>query len=424
MEIIERLESNVRSYSRGFPATFVRAHGSRLEDMTGKQYMDFFAGAGTLNYGSNNPVLKEALIQYIEEDGITHALDMATKAKADFLTAFEKYILRPRNLDYKVQFTGPTGTNAVEAAIKIARRVTGRQTIIAFTNGFHGMTLGSLAATANSHYRHAAGVPLSSTVFAPYENYLGPDIDTISYLDQILSDSGSGVDSPAAVIVETVQGEGGVNVANSRWLRGLQSICQRHEILLIVDDIQMGCGRTGSFFSFEEAGIVPDIITLSKSISGYGLPMSITLMRPELDQWQPGEHTGTFRGNNLAFVTGAAALAHYWMNDHFANEIQRKGQYLRECLRQITSSFADTPLVVQGRGMIQAIDCGTGTLAKTVCRHAFTQGLVIETSGARDHVVKCIPPLTMTDDELDAGLDILTRSLEIALHATASEMPT
>lgn len=411
METFERMESNVRSYCRSFPTIFTRARNAILEDVNGKCYIDFFAGAGTLNYGHNNPGFKEALIEYIRDDGITHALDMATLAKQRFLATLESTILRPRNLTYKVQFTGPTGTNAVEAALKLARRVTGHPTVIAFTGGFHGMTLGSVAATANRHYRRAVGQPLSNVVFMPYDGYLGAEVDSIDYVQRMLSDCSSGLDQPAAMLVETIQGEGGINVARADWLRRLSTLCRQHGILLIIDDIQMGCGRTGDFFSFEEAGIVPDMITLSKSLSGYGLPMSVVLIRPEIDQWQPGEHSGTFRGNNLAFVAGAAALEQYWQDGRFAAQSQRKGRHLRARLSQIAEELSDLPLKVRGRGMIQAIDCQSGELAQSACRAAFDRGLVIETSGARDQVIKFIPPLTIPDDELDRGLDILRESL-------------
>jgi diaminobutyrate-2-oxoglutarate transaminase len=407
METFERLESNVRSYCRAFPTVFTFARNATLEDVTGRRYLDFFAGASTLNYGHNNPHLKADLLSYLSTDGIVHSLDMATRAKQHFLETLERIVFQPRNLSYRVQFTGPTGTNAVEAALKLARRVTGRHTVIAFTNGFHGMSLGSVAATGNRYYRKATGVALSNVTFMPYDGYLGPHVDTLDYFERVLSDEGSGLDLPAAVLVETIQGEGGINLASTAWLQRLAAICRQHEILLIIDDIQMGCGRTGTFFSFEEAGIVPDLITLSKSLSGFGLPLAVVLIRPDLDQWRPGEHSGTFRGNNLAFITGASALEHYWNDEQFACEVRRKGQQLRSGLSDIVTQAGDPTLSVRGRGMIQAIDCQTGSRAQAVCRAAFERGLVIETSGAQDHVVKCMPPLTIPDAELEEGLAIL-----------------
>ncbi len=411
VKTFKRLESEVRGYCRAFPTIFTKARGSKLWDQSGREYVDFLAGAGSLNYGHNDPVIKSKLIEYLTDDGIVHGLDMATQAKKEFLETFEEVVLKPRDLRYKVQFTGPTGTNAVEAALKLARRATGRQNVVAFTNGFHGVTLGALAATANSHYRNAAGVLPPATTFMPYDGYLGPDLDTTEYLERVLSDGSSGMDHPAAVLVETVQGEGGINVASFRWLRKLQMLCRKHRIVLIVDDIQMGCGRTGNFFSFEEAGITPDVVTLSKSLSAYGLPFSVVLMRAELDQWQPGEHNGTFRGNNLAFVSATTACDHYWRDQEFASDVQRKGQLMREALEVIVDRVPDAVLTVRGRGMVHGLDCQSGELASAITKGAFGRGLVIETSGADDQVVKCLPPLNIPDVELERGLEMLAESV-------------
>ncbi|WP_030795684.1 aminotransferase class III-fold pyridoxal phosphate-dependent enzyme, partial [Streptomyces lavenduligriseus] len=196
-------------------------------------------------------------------------------------------VLRPRDLPYKVMFPGPTGTNAVESALKLARKVKGREAVVSFTNAFHGMSLGSLAVTGNAFKRAGAGIPLVHGTPMPFDNYFDGTVPDFLWFERLLEDQGSGLDKPAAVIVETVQGEGGINVARPEWLRALKELCERQDMLLIVDDIQMGCGRTGAFFSFEEAGITPDIVTVSKSISGYGLPMALTLFRPELDVWEP-----------------------------------------------------------------------------------------------------------------------------------------
>ncbi|MEQ8661872.1 MAG: diaminobutyrate--2-oxoglutarate transaminase, partial [Gammaproteobacteria bacterium] len=329
------LESNVQSYARSFPVVFDKAEGPYLYDVDGNRYIDFLAGAGSLNYGHNNAHLREKLIDYIASCGITHSLDMHSKAKETFLNTFNDLILKPRGLDYVVQFTGPTGTNAVEAALKLARNIKGRHNIIAFTNGFHGVSLGAMAATGNSHHRGAAGLPLSGVTHMPYCSYFGDELDTISYMEKLLDDPSSGVDHPAAVIVETVQGEGGLNVASTRWLQALERVCRERDMLLIIDDIQAGCGRTGTFFSFEPAGIKPDIVTLSKSLSGYGIPFAITVFRPELDEWKPGEHNGTFRGNNHAFVTAAAAFEHYWKDDSFAASVRAKAELLGRELHAI-----------------------------------------------------------------------------------------
>lgn len=407
----KNLESEVRSYCRSFPVVFNRAKGAHLEDENGKRYLDFFAGAGVMNYGHNHPKLRDALVNYLNDNGIIHSLDMFTVAKRNFLETFDEVILKPRNFKYKVQFPGPTGTNAVESAVKLARKVTGRERIVAFTNAFHGMTLGALALSGNSFKRQGAGVPLDNVTPMPYDGYLGADVDTLDYLESTLQDQGSGVDKPAAVIVETVQAEGGVNVASFKWLKRLETICHAHDILLIVDDIQVGCGRTGPFFSFEPAGIKPDFITLSKSISGFGLPFAIVLIKPEYDQWEPGEHNGTFRGHNPAFVTAVAALE-FWRNPDLEQETVRKGEMVTKRLTEIARKHPKLVSQIRGRGLIQGIVFNDPGVANTVSAAAFDQGLVIETAGAQDEVLKLLPPLLITDTDLQEGLDIIANSVE------------
>ncbi|WP_106242108.1 diaminobutyrate--2-oxoglutarate transaminase [Allonocardiopsis opalescens] len=414
MEIFERLESNVRSYCRSWPVVFDTARGSRLYAETGQPYLDFFAGAGTLNYGHNHPALKADLLEYLARDSIVHGLDQYTTAKRTFLEHFDQLVLRPRGLDYKLQFPGPAGNNAVEAALKLARKFTGRETVVSFTNGFHGMTLGALAVTGNSMKRGGAGVPLGHAATMPFDNYLDGQTPDFLWLRALLDDSGSGLDKPAAVIVETVQGEGGVNTASPTWLRGLAGLCEEYGILLIVDDIQMGCGRTGPFFSFEEAGITPDIVTLSKSLSGYGLPFALTLLRPELDVWEPGEHNGTFRGPGPAFVTAAAALRAFWADDTLERQTLAKGERVRRRLDEIAARHADAGVAERGRGLARGLVFDEPGMAAKVCRAAFDRGLLMETSGPEDEVAKLLPPLTTTEAELDEGLDILAAAVDAA----------
>ena len=419
--IYERRESGVRSYSRAMPRQFNRAEGVWLHDNQGGRYLDFLSGCSTLNYGHNHPILKQALLDYITADGITHGLDLHTDAKTDFLETFEQVILKPRNLDYRVMFTGPTGTNAVEAAIKLARKVTGREMVIAFTNGFHGMTLGALACTGNATKRGGAGVPLSHVSHEPFDGYHGPDVDTAAMLEQRLADPSSGLDAPAAIIVETVQGEGGLNAASPEWLRAIAAIAKRHGALLIMDDIQAGSGRTGGYFSFEGMGFTPDIVTMAKSLSGMGLPFALTLFHPELDQWSPGEHNGTFRGNNHAFVTATAALRHFWSDDAFEQDVRRRGELLERRLANIAREHG---LSTRGRGMMRGIDVGTGEVASAITSACFARGLIIETSGAHDEIVKVIAPLIIEDDQLWAGLDILETCVREAMtdgYAVAAE---
>jgi diaminobutyrate-2-oxoglutarate transaminase len=408
MNTIETHESEVRSYSRNWPVSFARARGPLQWDTDGNRYIDFFSGAGSLNYGHNEPRLKQALIDYLEQDGVVHSLDMVTPAKERFLERFHEVILEPRGLDYKIQFPGPTGTNAVEAAMKLARKVTGRDRIVGFTNAFHGMTLGALSVTGNNMKRTGAGVTLQSGTAVPYYNYFGEEVDTTEYLDQLLEDDGSGFDLPAAVIVETVQGEGGMATASMEWLRDLQEVCRKHEVLLIVDDIQAGCGRTGTFFSFEPAGISPDIVTLSKSLSGFGLPFALTLLKPEHDVWDPGEHNGTFRGHNPAFVTGAAALD-FWEGDGLTPEIERKAERVTAALEAIIADHPGLEGERRGRGLFQGI-AGAPGLADQITTKAFELGVLVETSGPEDEVVKLLPPLTIDDETLEEGLGLLAKA--------------
>lgn len=415
--IFDVMESSVQTYARSFPVTFNKAQGVWLHDQNGKRYLDFLAGAGTLNYGHNHPVLKEALIEYIQQDGIAHGLDMHTSAKAAFLTALQQIILKPRDMDHVAQFTGPTGTNAVEAAMKLARKVTGRSNIVAFTNGFHGVSLGALAATGNQHHRGGAGTSMADISRLPYDGYPGAGEDSLLLFETMLNDNSSGLDKPAAVLFEVVQGEGGLNASSFKWLQRLEKICRKHDILMIADDIQAGCGRTGTFFSFEPAGIKPDIITLSKSLSGMGLPFALVLLRPELDQWSPGEHNGTFRGNNHAFVTARKALETFWQDDAFAADVRAKGELLTERMQAMVDRFPKLFSKVKGRGMMQGIACHDGDIADVITSKCFERGLIIETAGPNDEVVKCLCPLIITKDELTQGLDWL----EEAIAETACE---
>ncbi|MFE6685078.1 diaminobutyrate--2-oxoglutarate transaminase [Streptomyces sp. NPDC057743] len=411
LSVFETLESEVRSYCRGWPTVFDRAQGSRMFDEDGHTYVDFFAGAGTLNYGHNNPVIKRALLDYLERDGVTHGLDMSTTAKRAFLESFQNLILRPRDLCYKVMFPGPTGTNSVEAALKLARKVKGRESVVSFTNAFHGMSLGALAVTGNSMKRAGAGIPLVHGTPMPFDNYLGDQVPDFLWFERLLEDQGSGLNYPAAVIVETVQGEGGINVARADWLRKLADLCKRRDLLLIVDDIQMGCGRTGAFFSFEEAGIVPDIVTVSKSISGYGLPMALTLFKPELDIWEPGEHNGTFRGNNPAFVTAAATLDAYWADDQMEKQTLARGELVASHLAAIAAEHPHDIAEFRGRGLVWGIEFHDQNRATKVCARAFELGLLVETSGPRSEVVKLLPALTIPTELLDEGLCVLARAI-------------
>jgi len=418
---IDRHESEVRGYCRTFTKTWDTSEGAWLTDTDGERYLDFFAGAGVLNYGHNHPKLRKPLVEYVERGGITHSLDMYSAPKERFLETIHRVLLAPRKMDYRVQFPGPTGTNAVEAAMKLARKVTKRTNIVFFTNAFHGMTMGSLAVTGNEGKRHSAAVPLNYASAMPFDGYMGDGVDTLDYFEKSLEDRGSGLEMPAAVILETVQAEGGVNVARKEWVERLNRICKNHGILLIVDDIQVGCGRTGSFFSFDGWDVDPDIICLSKSLSAYGLPLAVVLLKPEHDIWGPGEHNGTFRGHNLAFITGAAALDQFWQDDSFAKEIQNKGDMVRDRFEAIAKRHPELKAHVRGRGFIWGLASEHKGLADHFSEEAFKHKLIIEGSGINDNVVKFLAPLIIEESDLIKGLDILDQVAATVAKKVAKE---
>jgi len=416
VSIFNRRESEARSYCRSFETVFTTAKGAEMTDAQGRTYIDFLAGCSSLNYGHNDVDMKQALVEHIAGDGIAHGLDMYTAEKAKFLEAYEDNILKPRGMDYKVMMTGPTGTNAVEAAMKLARKVTGRRNVVSFTNGFHGMTMGALSLTGNAGKRAGAGCgSLCGATHMPFDGAFGDDIDTLHQMEMMFDNPSSGVDAPAAFIFEPVQGEGGLNAASNEWMQGVARLAKKLGALLIVDDIQSGCGRTGTYFAFEEAGIKPDMITQAKSLSGFGLPFAALLIKPEHDIWKPAEHNGTFRGNTHAFVTGRVAIEKFWKDDAFQDEVQKKSAILAEGLQAVADVVSDARL--KGRGMMQGVDVGSGELAGDICARAFEKGLIIETSGAHDEVVKVLAPLTIPEETLRKGLNIL---LDAARDATVN----
>jgi diaminobutyrate-2-oxoglutarate transaminase len=413
--VFEKFESEVRVYCRKFPAVFVKAKGHFMWDEKEQQYLDFLSGGGALNYGHNHDIIKQEIINYLQSDGITHSLDLYTQAKREFMRDMIELILKPRNLEYKMQFTGPTGSNVVEAALKLARKVTGRTSIVAFTNGFHGMSLGALSASGTSKKRMGSGVPLTYVTRLPYDGYFGDGQDTINYIESLLDDPSSGIDLPAAFIVETIQAEGGVITASNSWLQRLQNLAKRKEILLIIDDIQAGCGRTGKYFSFEDTGLYPDIVCLSKSISGYGLPMALLLLKPWLDQQQPGEHSGTFRGNNLAFIAAKTSIC-FWNNQPFLENLNQIAHILDKWLYRIVNQQNDSGNIcsARGRGLLRGIVWNDVNLATQVSQYAFESKVIVETAGGNNQVLKIMPPLTIDGDALNGGLNILEKSIYLA----------
>lgn len=415
MSIYEELESNVRSYCRSFPVTFTKAKMSRMYTDDGASYLDFFNGAGALDYGHNNDYIKAEIIKYIESDGISHALDLHTEAKTKLLALYRDLILKPSGLDYKIMFCGPTGTNAVEAALKLSRKITKRTGIFALTGSFHGMSLGSLSVTSGKTPRAGAGRELTGTTFIPHP-HSHPEINTLAYIEEMMCDEYSGVEKPAAVIIETVQAEGGVVILSNEFLRGLRELCTKQRVLLIVDDIQVGCGRTGKFFSFERAGIAPDLVVQSKSISGYGLPMSLLLIKPEYDAFSPAEHNGTFRGNQMAFV-GAAAALEYREKYALEQKTLENEEIIRKfALTRILTLHED--IQYRGIGMIHGLDFGRLEIedaAGKVAKECFKNGLIIERAGRGDCVLKIMPALTIEKDELLEGLEIIEKAVKMVV---------
>ena len=412
--IFENIESNVRSYCRSFPTVFVKAKGAIMTDENGKDYIDFFAGAGALNYGHNPDLMTQRVIKYLQEGGILHSMDMYTPAKREFLEYFQEKILSPRGLNYRIQFAGPTGTNAVEAAIKLARMNKGRENIFAFMGAFHGMTFGSLALTTDRCSRDAAGQSLPNVTHIPAP-YMFPGFDTIAYMETLLTDDHSGVEKPAAIILETVQADGGIYVFDAQWLKDLRALCDRHDILLIVDDVQVGNGRAGTFFSFERAEIIPDMVTLSKSIGGCGFPLSMVLFKPELDKWVPGQHTGTFRGNQLSLIAGKAGLEMF-VEENIEEETKRKAEIFRNFLENEILPM-DNRLSYRGIGMIWGLDFAKfpGDMTKPLIAECFKNGLILERVGRDNNVLKLMPPVIIPDNLLLEGLQILKKSLAAIL---------
>ena len=413
-EIFEKYESNVRSYCRKWPLEFSYAKGSIIIEDNGEKFIDFFNGAGALNYGHNNEYIKEKLIKYIESDAIVHSLDMYASAKKEFIDYFENSILIPRGLEYKIMFANPTGTNAIEMAIKLARKNKKRNNIFALMGAFHGMTLGSLALTTERGAREGAGVPLENVTHIAPPYYMDGNFDTLAYMREILNDDHSGIEKPAAIIIETVQAEGGIHPFSVDFLKGLRKLCDEQDILLIIDDVQVGCARTGNFFSFERANIVPDMVVLSKSISGYGLPLSMVLIKPNLDIFKPGEHNGTFRGFQLSMVTAKAGLE-FMLQNNIENEVARKEKIVSKYLNDNIKPLLKDNMDIRGIGLIWGIDFKDGKLARAVLDTCFKNKLIIELAGREDSVLKIMPALTIEDELLIEGLDIIKEAIKEVL---------
>lgn len=410
LDTFEKYESSVRSYCRHFPKVFTEAKGAVMTTQDGEKYIDFFCGAGAVNYGHNNDYIKSKVVDYVSTDGIIHALDMYTVPKGEFIDTLQKKIIEPRGYDYKIQFTGPTGTNAIEAALKLARKTKERRNIFAFMGCFHGMTLGALSLTTEMYARKGAGATFTDCTHIPAP-YMFEGLDVIKYMQTLIDDDHSGVEKPAAVVMETIQAEGGIRVFDDKFLRDVREFCTKNDILMIVDDVQVGCCRSGSFFSFERAGIKPDIVVMSKSIGGIGMPLAIVLHTQELDNWKPGEHNGTFRGNQLSFVAGKAAIE-YLTENNIEEETKRKGEILREYVEKEILPI-DSRLKLRGIGLIWGIDFSeiSSDISEIVINKCFENNLICECAGREGSVVKMMPPLVIEDELLLKGLEIIKNSI-------------
>jgi diaminobutyrate-2-oxoglutarate transaminase len=408
-EIFETYESEIRAYCRAVPTVFKASSNATMIDENETEFIDFFGGAGVLNFGHNNPKMKEALIEFIQRDGVAHSLDMFTDVKREFIQTFVNIVLKPRGWsDRKLQFTGPTGTNAVEAALKLARKVTGRTEVVAFNKGFHGMTLGALACTANNAFRSSSGVPLTNVIRDTFN-----DMNALENLRQKMFDLGSGMLPPAAFIVEPVQAEGGVRVASKEWLQGVQKLANDTGALFILDSIQCGSGRCGSYFSFDDLDVDPDIIILAKGLGGFGTPIGMLVNKPEFDKhWQPGQHTGTFRGQGFSFVAGKIGLE-YFQDEQFNQETKRKGDVIRKVLDQLHAQY-EKVVDVRQKGLMLAIEFDTAATVKQITAKTYENGLIIGACSTGE-IIKFIPPLTITDEELTKGLERFTNAVNAVL---------
>ncbi|OXM15584.1 diaminobutyrate--2-oxoglutarate transaminase [Paenibacillus herberti] len=429
-------ESQARSYPRRFPLVIHKAKGMIITDMDGKSYYDCLAGAGTLALGHNHDVVVEAIKKTLDQQIPLHTLDLATPLKVEFMN--EIFAILPDELKHtaKIQFCGPTGADAVEAAIKLVKNATKGGAILAFQGAYHGSTQATLSMSGNLSKKANLQSLLPNVHFLPFPyEYRCPfgvgngktaEISA-QYIENLLNDVESGIAEPCGVIVETVQGEGGSIPADIQWLKELRRITAERGIPLIIDEVQTGIGRTGKMFSFEHAGIVPDVIVCSKAIGG-SLPMSVVIYKEELDQWQPGAHTGTFRGNQLGMATGLATLAYIRENRVLDNVNERSKQFF-ETLNRLQEKYEEIG-DVRGRGLMIGVELvdprgkvdrlghylPNGQLASKIQDRCFANGLIIESGGRHSAVLRFLPPLTITASETAEVLSIFEKSVMEAVE--------
>lgn len=420
-------ESAARTYARSLPIVPVRARGLTIEGADGRRYLDCLSGAGTLALGHNHPVVLEAIKKVIDSGAPLHVLDLATPVKDAFTT--ELFATLPRQFadNARIQFCGPAGTDAVEAAFKLVRGATGRSGLLAFTGAYHGMTEGALAASGGAEDVRVTRLPFPRDYRCPFGigGERGAEI-AARWTENLLDDPKGGTPAPAGMILEPVQGEGGVNPAPDGWMRRMREISEARNIPLIADEVQTGVGRTGAFWAVEHSGIVPDVMVLSKAIGG-SLPLAVIVYRSELDTWQPGAHAGTFRGNQLAMAAGTATLA-FVRENRLAERAATLGARM---LARLQALATDHPTIgdVRGRGLMigvelvdpEAAASGDGpelppapALALAVQQECLRRGLIVELGGRHSTVVRLLPPLTLTDEQATAVVDRLADALAAA----------
>lgn len=431
-------ESNARSYPRRIPLALKRAKGIHVEDVEGRRFIDCLAGAGTLALGHNHPVIVEAIQQVLADELPLHTLDLTTPVKDQFVQDLFGLLPHALAVEAKIQFCGPTGTDAVEAALKLVRTATGRSTVLSFQGAYHGMSQGALSLMGSLGPKKPLGALLGNGVqFLPYPyDYrcpfgLGGEQGVkvnLHYLENLLTDPEGGVPLPAAVIVEAVQGEGGMIPADVEWLRGLRRITEKAGVALIVDEIQSGFARTGKMFAFEHAGIIPDVVVLSKAIGG-SLPLAVMVYRDWLDTWAPGAHAGTFRGNQMAMATGSAVMR-YLKEHNVAEHATAMGERLCEQLRELQKNFPQMG-DVRGRGLMLGVEIvdpsgepdslghppAFGKLASLIQRECLKRGLIIELGGRHGCVVRFLPPLVITAAQIDEVAHIFAQAVPAAVAA-------
>ncbi|WP_199179995.1 diaminobutyrate--2-oxoglutarate transaminase family protein [Chromobacterium sinusclupearum] len=436
-DFVKARESSARTYANAIDTVIERGHLAQVFDTSGREYLDCLSCAGTLATGHNHPQVQQKVIEFLQSGHVAQALDITTPTKYRFLQKLLECLPPDFARHVRFQSCGPSGADAVEAALKLFKTATGRRTVLAFHGAYHGMTAGTLALTGNlTAKRHVASL-MPDVHFLPYPYaYRCPfgvggeraeDI-SLAYIERMLSDPESGITQPAAMIVEAVQGEGGVIPASARWLRGLRDITARLDIPLIIDEIQTGFGRTGDMFAFEHAGIEPDAIVISKAVGG-GYPLSLLLYHEKYDTWQAGAHAGTFRGNQIAMVAGAAALE-VIQSEQLVARARAHGEKLGAALRGLAER---QPVIgdVRGRGLMWGVEIvrpgaaadalgsrpADGGLARAIKKRCLANGLIIETGGRHSAVLRLLPPLVITEAQLDEAMDKLERSIREALQS-------